>query len=162
MNPVMLVPFCRRLLLDANDDDMQGLPTDGTSKLKILDTVSATVSSEDIQQWNTEEWLQSDVCEMGFQHMTDIVNPATKQKREEKGGRDQSEIHTAVRRTVSTSQNKWSLQTISQNNISCVRKLKQFVKFSECIKQNILDYLYFFYYSCAFSRSLAWINESLL
>jgi hypothetical protein len=38
-----------------------------------------------------------------------------KQKEEEEGGGDQSEIHTAVRRSLNTLQK----QTISQNNISC-------------------------------------------
>jgi hypothetical protein len=40
-----------------------------------------------------EEWLQGDVCELGFQHKadTDIVNAAMKQKREEENGEDESE-----------------------------------------------------------------------
>jgi hypothetical protein len=44
------------------------------------------------QQKNIEEWLQSDACELGFQHMTNgIISAAMK----EKGGEDGSEIHTA-------------------------------------------------------------------
>jgi hypothetical protein len=37
------------------------------------------------QQRDVEEWLQSDACEVGFQHMTDIVSAAVKQKGEEGG-----------------------------------------------------------------------------
>jgi hypothetical protein len=39
------------------------------------------------------------VCEVGFQHMTDIVSAAVKQKGEV-GGEDESEICTAVRRSL--------------------------------------------------------------
>jgi hypothetical protein len=37
-------------------------------------------SSENINEDNAEEWLKSDACELGFQHMTDmgIANVATK------------------------------------------------------------------------------------
>jgi hypothetical protein len=51
------------------------------------------------------------------------VNAATKQKGEEEGGEDESEIHTAMRRSLNSSKNKQSLQTISQNNISCVKEM---------------------------------------
>jgi hypothetical protein len=46
-------------------------------------------SFENVSEDNIEEWLQSDACELGFQHMTDmgIVNAAMKQKGEEEGGR---------------------------------------------------------------------------
>jgi hypothetical protein len=42
---------------------------------------------------NVEEWLQSGVCELGFQHMTDtdIANAAVKQKGEKEGREDDSE-----------------------------------------------------------------------
>jgi hypothetical protein len=42
---------------------------------------------------NTEEWLQSDTCELDFQNMTYIhnFNTAAKQKGEEEGGEDKSE-----------------------------------------------------------------------
>jgi hypothetical protein len=60
------------------------------------------------QRRNVEEWLLSDdKCEIGFHHMTDrqtyIVNAAAKQKGEKKGGR-MSEICTAVRRSLHSSQ----------------------------------------------------------
>jgi hypothetical protein len=42
-------------------------------------------SFENIDEDNIEEWLQSDACELGFQH-TDIVSAAAKQKAEEEGG----------------------------------------------------------------------------
>jgi hypothetical protein len=63
-------------------------------------------SFENIDEDNTEEWLQSDVCEVGFQHMTqtDTVNAAMKQNGRRRGGEDESEIHTAVRRSLNSSQ----------------------------------------------------------
>jgi hypothetical protein len=36
------------------------------------------------------EWLQSDACEVVFQHMMDIVSAATEQKAEEECGQDES------------------------------------------------------------------------
>jgi hypothetical protein len=41
---------------------------------------------ENIDEDNVEEWLQSDVCEMGFQLMTDvdIANAAMKQREKKK------------------------------------------------------------------------------
>jgi hypothetical protein len=37
-----------------------------------------------------EEWLQSDACEPGFQHMTnvDIINTSVKHKGEKEGGNE--------------------------------------------------------------------------
>jgi hypothetical protein len=48
-------------------------------------------SFENVIQDNIE-WLRSDACELGFQHMTDIgiISPVTKQN-EEEGGEDESE-----------------------------------------------------------------------
>jgi hypothetical protein len=68
--------------------------------------VCAMRNFENIDEDNVEEWLQRDVCEVGFQHMThkDIVNAATKWKGEEKSGEDESEIHTALRRSLNSSQ----------------------------------------------------------
>jgi hypothetical protein len=57
-------------------------------------------SFEHINEDNVEEWLQSDACEVGFQHITVIVNAAAKQKGEEEGGEDESEICTAVRMSL--------------------------------------------------------------
>jgi hypothetical protein len=55
-------------------------------------------SFENIDKDNVKEWLQSDACELGFQHMTDTDTVyAAKQKCEEEGGEDKSEIRTAVR-----------------------------------------------------------------
>jgi hypothetical protein len=50
-------------------------------------------SFENVNENNIVEWLQSNACELGFQHMTDmdIVNSATKQKGEEESGEDESE-----------------------------------------------------------------------
>jgi hypothetical protein len=41
---------------------------------------------------------------MGFQHMTDIVNAAMKRKGEDEGRENLSEIHTAMRRSLNSSQ----------------------------------------------------------
>jgi hypothetical protein len=41
---------------------------------------------------------------VGFQRMIDIVNDAAKQEGEEKGGEDQSEIRTVMRRSLTSSQ----------------------------------------------------------
>jgi hypothetical protein len=96
VNPVMLVHSGRKHLPDL-EDDLQGFPNEENRKFKILTQCALS---------NIEEWLQSDVCELGFQHdrQTDIVNAATKQKREEEGGKDESEIHTAMRTGVNSSQ----------------------------------------------------------
>jgi hypothetical protein len=64
------------------------------SKPKVLDLVCAMRIFEN----NIEEWLQSDVCEPGFQHITDtdIVNAATKQKGEEEGENESEEKGESV------------------------------------------------------------------
>jgi hypothetical protein len=52
--------------------------------------------------------MASDACEVGFQHMTDrhyhTVNAIMKQKGQEKGGEDESEICIAVRRSLNSLQ----------------------------------------------------------
>jgi hypothetical protein len=70
----------------------KGLPDEEISKSKILDVVGYG-KFENIDKDNAEEWLQSDVCKLGFKHMTDtdIANTAVKQKGEEEGGKDKSE-----------------------------------------------------------------------
>jgi hypothetical protein len=49
-------------------------------------------SFENISEDNIEEWLQSDACKVGFQHISDadIADAAAKQKGEEEGGQDES------------------------------------------------------------------------
>jgi hypothetical protein len=71
MNPVTLVRSWRKLPPDPEELDLQGLPNEEISKSTILDIVYVMRSFEDIDEDNIEEWLQSDVCEVGFQHMTD-------------------------------------------------------------------------------------------
>jgi hypothetical protein len=56
------------------------------------------------QQRNSEKWLQSNACEVGFQHMTDIVNAAMKQNGEEEGGKNENKIQTAIRRSLNSLQ----------------------------------------------------------
>jgi hypothetical protein len=61
--------------------------------------VCAIRSFENTDKDNVEKWLQSGVCELGFQHMTDTdtVNATVKQKCEEEVGEDENEICTAMR-----------------------------------------------------------------
>lgn len=42
----------------------------------------SAMSSENTNEDNVEEELQSKACELGFQHITDIVNATTKQQSE--------------------------------------------------------------------------------
>jgi hypothetical protein len=91
---------------------------------------------------------------------TDTVNAAVKQKAEEEGGKDQGEIHTAVRKSLTSSQN----QAIITNYFSkqcqlCIKKN------CEVLSMHQTKYFrspMFFNYSCVFSPSLAWIIKSLL
>jgi hypothetical protein len=64
----------RKLLPDL-EDDLQGIPNEEINKSKIPDMMYAM---RNINENNIEELLQSDACEMGFQHMTDTVNAAMK------------------------------------------------------------------------------------
>jgi hypothetical protein len=66
VNPVMLVRSWRELFPDLEDDDLQGFPNEEIRKSKILDM--CTMRS--FENFN-EEWLESDACEVGFQHLTD-------------------------------------------------------------------------------------------
>jgi hypothetical protein len=77
----MMCQLLRKLLPDL-EYDLQGFPNEEISKSKILD-VCAMRSFENIDEDNVEEWLQSDTCELGFQHLTDtdIANAAMKQGR---------------------------------------------------------------------------------
>jgi hypothetical protein len=66
---------------------LQGFLNKEVSKSKILDKACAIKSSENVDKENVEKWLQSDVCELGFQHVTnmDTANATMKQKRKEGG-----------------------------------------------------------------------------
>jgi hypothetical protein len=72
---------------------LQGFSSKEISKFEILDMVYAMRSCKNINEDNAEEWLQSDVCELGLQHMTDtdIVSVVATQKGEEEAGEDESE-----------------------------------------------------------------------
>jgi hypothetical protein len=59
-----------KLLPDLDDDDFRGFPNEEISKSKIPDMMCAMRSFE-IDEDNTEEWLQSDACEADSQHMAD-------------------------------------------------------------------------------------------
>jgi hypothetical protein len=73
--------------------DLQGFLSEEKRNSDILDMVCAMRSLENVNKDNVGHWLQSDVRELGFQHMTDMdpVNAAAKHKGEEEGGEDESE-----------------------------------------------------------------------
>jgi hypothetical protein len=102
----MLVQSWRKLT-DLEEDNLQGFPNKEISKSKILDTVYAVRCSENIDKNSIEEWLQSDTCKMDFQHMTD--------KCVEEGGEDENEIHTALGRSLKSSQKQVTITNYSQN-----------------------------------------------
>jgi hypothetical protein len=79
---------------------MQGFPNEQISKSEILDMVCAMRSFEKNQWRNVEEWLQSNACEVGFQHQTDRCQCCHCCETEE----DKSEICTAMRRSLNSSQ----------------------------------------------------------
>jgi hypothetical protein len=67
MNPVIMVQAWHKLLPHL-EDDLQGFPNEEISKSKILDMICAMKSFQNTDEDN-KEWLQSDACELGFQHM---------------------------------------------------------------------------------------------
>jgi hypothetical protein len=67
--------------------------------------ICAVRSFENIDKGNIEEWLQSDACEVGFQHVRDRHCQCCRETREKKGvGEDDSEICTAMKRSLNSSQ----------------------------------------------------------
>jgi hypothetical protein len=97
------------VLPSREDDDLQGFPHEEISKSEILDMVCAMRSVEATDTDKTEEWQNSNVCEVGFQQNN--VHATAKRKHEEEGGEviifyggDKNEIHTAVRRSINSSQ----------------------------------------------------------
>jgi hypothetical protein len=91
VNPVVLVRSRGKLHPGLKDDDMQGFPSEEISKSKTGHMVYAMKSFKNVSKDPTEEWLQSDACDLSFQHMADTgtVSAAVKQKGE--GGKDESE-----------------------------------------------------------------------
>jgi hypothetical protein len=134
---------------------MQGFSNEEFSMSEILDMVCAMSSFENINEETKNGYRVMHVKWASSTYQTDDVNAATKQTGGEEG-EDQSEIHIAMRRSVNSSKNKQSLQTISQNKVSCLKNVKQFVKFCECTKR-YFGLSVFFDYSCIFSTSLAQI-----
>lgn len=78
----MLVWSWGKLLQDLEAYDLQSFRNEEISKSKIRNILCAMRSFKNIGEDNSEEWWKSDVCEVSFQHMTDKVNNAMKQKRE--------------------------------------------------------------------------------
>jgi hypothetical protein len=71
MDLVNLVQTCRKQLPAPEKDNFQGFPNKKISKFEILNTVYAMRKSENVNTDNTEEGLQSDLGELGFQHIMD-------------------------------------------------------------------------------------------
>lgn len=87
MNPTTLVNH------GYDDVDLLGFLNTGIGRFKILDMVCVMGSFLNVNKNNIVEQLQSDACELGFQHMTDLdtANSIIKQKVEE-DGEDKSEV----------------------------------------------------------------------
>jgi hypothetical protein len=81
----MLVQSWGKPLKDLEDDDLQGYPNEEISQVQNSWQGVCHDKFENVNKDNSKEWLQSDACELGFQHMTDmdIANAAVKQKGEE-------------------------------------------------------------------------------
>jgi hypothetical protein len=58
---------------------VQAVPNKDISKSKILGILCAMKSSENTKEDNVE-WLQSNVCELAFQHIRDMVIDAAKKQ----------------------------------------------------------------------------------
>jgi hypothetical protein len=114
VNPATLVQLWRKLLADL-EDDLQGFSNEKISMSKILDMVCTMTSFENVAKHNVKEWLQSDACELGFQHMTvtDIVNASAKQKGGKEGGEDDSEEEGQSSECISHSMALHCVDTIS-------------------------------------------------
>jgi hypothetical protein len=89
-------------------------------------------SFESVDEKNIEDWLQSDVCELGFQHLTytDIANTAAKQKVEEDGGNESEEegesvrvSHCMVLQCVDTLLDYMGHRGFEYSDITAVRKI---------------------------------------
>jgi hypothetical protein len=65
MNPVTLVRLWSKLLQDLEEDNLQSFLNKEVSKSEILDMVCAMRNPEDADKDNAQDWLQSDVCELG-------------------------------------------------------------------------------------------------
>jgi hypothetical protein len=105
MNPVTLVWLWRELPPDLEGDDLQGFSNEENIKFEILDMVFAMRSFENMNK----EMLKNGYWVMHVKWasstwQTDIINTAAKQKGEEEGVEDQSEIRSAVRRSLNISQ----------------------------------------------------------
>jgi hypothetical protein len=75
-----------------------------TKLLEILDMVCAMRSFETVDEDNVEHWLQSDACELGFQHdRHGHVKADTKRKGEEMVGR----MRVKKKEKVCTSVRAW-------------------------------------------------------
>jgi hypothetical protein len=79
MNPVILVQSWRKHHPDQEENDLPGFPNDEIGKYDILNMACA-MNFENTNEDNTEERLQSDVCERCFQQKTDMdtVNATAK------------------------------------------------------------------------------------
>lgn len=86
-----MVQSSRKLIPYLWDDDLQRLPNKKSVSPKFV-TWSYAKKFWKVNEDNAEKWVQSGVCQLGFQHMTrmDITNTTAKQKGK-RGEEDESE-----------------------------------------------------------------------
>jgi hypothetical protein len=106
-----MVRSWRKLIPDLDDDDLQGF-RDEINRPKILDTVCATRSFENIDD-HIEELLQSDVCEPGFHTWTLPMLPRNRRVRT-RVGRMRAKLVLPCGVVYTVHKNKRSLQNKHQ------------------------------------------------
>jgi hypothetical protein len=78
VKPVALVEFLRKFVSALLEDDFQGFFNKDVNRSEISNLMSVLKGFENISDENLEEWLINDVCEGGFQYITDaVVSAAT-------------------------------------------------------------------------------------
>lgn len=83
VNTVWLVGSQRKRFIDPDDDDLQDPASQEIGKPKILNIVCAMINFENTDKDNTEEWPQSCVCDVGFQHdiLSKLMQNGSEKKR---------------------------------------------------------------------------------
>jgi hypothetical protein len=133
MNLVTWLQLVRKVLPDLGND-LQSLPNEEISKSEILNMVCAVRTFENINKETSKNGCRV-MCEVGFQHMIDRHCQCCHED-----GEDENEICTAMRSLNNSQKEVIITNYFSKYHQLCKENVKQFVKFCECIKQNILDY----------------------
>lgn len=78
VKPQTLVRSWRKLLPDLEENDFNGFPDDDSSTTEIMTMVKVLQGFENVDEVNVREWINTDACEPGYQHLSDaeIVNNA--------------------------------------------------------------------------------------